>query len=84
MVQYPHALRVERGYQLVALTHSPVYSPADVVGYAVLTSGGARVTDVLSLEDAHGRWQELLEQDDPVRAEEEKVEKRKTSRRRRR
>ncbi len=84
MVQYPHALRADGRYQLVALTHSPVYSPADVVGYAVLTMGGARVTEVLSLEQAHSHWQDLLQQDEAVRAEDERKLTRTTPRRRRR
>lgn len=84
MVQYPHALRADGRYQLVALTYSPVYSPADVFGYAVLTSDGAHVTDVLSLEQAHGHWVALLEQDGNVRTEDETLETRTTPRRRRR
>ncbi len=84
MVQYPHALRADGRYQLVALTHSPVYNPADVIGYAVLTTGGERVSDVLSLEQAHARWRELLEQDEPVLAEDERKETRTRPRRRRR
>jgi hypothetical protein len=84
MVQYPHVLRSDGRYQLVALTHSPVYSPADVVGYAVLTADGARVTEVLSLEQAHSYWQDLLQQDELVRAEDERKHLRATPRRRRR
>ena len=84
MVQFPHALRVDGRFQLVALTYSPVYSPADVFGFAVLTSDGARITEVVSLDDAHSQWERLLAKDQAVSVEDEIVEKRTTSRKRRR
>ncbi len=84
MVEYPHPLQTKGGYQLVALTYSPVYSPADVFGFAVLTSEGARITDVVSLDDAHSQWERLLAKDQAVSVEDEIVEKRTTSRKRRR
>lgn len=84
MVEYPHALQAKGRYQLVALTYSPVYSPADVFGFAVLTSDGARVTEVVSLDNAHSQWERLLAKDQAVGVEDEIVEKRTTPRRRRR
>ncbi|WP_256774393.1 MULTISPECIES: hypothetical protein [unclassified Stenotrophomonas] len=84
MVEYPHPLQSRGRYQLVALTNSPVYSPADVFGFAVLTSEGARITEVVSLDDAHSQWERLLAKDEAVSVEDEIVEKRTTSRKRRR
>ncbi|MCC7634837.1 hypothetical protein [Stenotrophomonas rhizophila] len=83
MVQYPHAVQVSGKYQLVALTYSPVYSPGDVFGYAVFTSEGARVTEVLSLEQARSQWALLCDQDGGTRVQDE-IEPRTTPRRRRR
>lgn len=84
MVQYPHAVQVSGKYQLVALTYSPVYSPGDVFGYAVFTSEGARVTEVLSLEQARSQWSLLCDQDGAGRGQDESIEPRTTPRRRRR
>lgn len=84
MVEYPHVLRVDGRFQLVALTYSPVYSPADVFGYAVFTSDGTRVTDVVSLDQAHRQWLLLLEEEKVVSLEDETTETRSTPRRRRR
>lgn len=83
MVEYPHPLQSRGRYQLVALTYSPVYSPADVFGFAVLTTDGARITDVVSLDDAHSQWERLLARDE-ASVEDEIVEKRTTSKKRRR
>jgi hypothetical protein len=84
MVEYPHALRVEGRFQLVALTTSPVYNPADVVGYAVIDSDGTRLTDVVSLEQAHAYWLQLLEEEKAVRLSDDTTETRPLPRRRRR
>lgn len=84
MVEYPHVLRVDGRFQLVALTHSPVYSPADVVGYAVFDSDGTRLTDVVSLEQAHAYWLQLVEEEKAVRLGDETTETRPLPRRRRR
>ncbi|MGN7838927.1 hypothetical protein [Stenotrophomonas sp. 22385] len=67
MVKFPHALRVDGRFQLVALTYSPVYSPADVFGFAVFTSDGARLTDVVSLDQAHSHWSQLCEEEKDTR-----------------
>uniref|UniRef100_A0A183CHY7 Type IV secretory system conjugative DNA transfer family protein n=1 Tax=Globodera pallida TaxID=36090 RepID=A0A183CHY7_GLOPA len=67
MVEFPHALRVDGRFQLVALTYSPVYSPADVFGFAVFTSDGARLTDVVSLDQAHSHWSQLCEEEKETR-----------------
>lgn len=85
MLEYPHALQIRGRYQLVALTYSPVYSPADVFGHAVLTTEGARVTEVLTLDAAQRQLSSLLEQDGAVQGMEQVVdEKRPLPRRRRR
>lgn len=84
MVHYPHAVQAKGRYQLVALTYSPVYSPGDVFGYAVFTSEGAKVTEVLSLEDARSQWALLCEQDDGTRTQDEVKQTRTVPRRRRR
>jgi hypothetical protein len=67
MVEFPHALRVDGRFQLVALTYSPVYSPADVFGFAVFTSDGARLTDAVSLDQAHSHWSQLCEEEKETR-----------------
>jgi hypothetical protein len=84
MVEYPHVLRVDGRFQLVALTYSPVYSPADVFGYAVLDSEGTRLTDVVSLEQAHAYWSLMLEEQKTARLSDEATETRPLPRRRRR
>lgn len=68
VVEFPHALRVDGRLQLVALTYSPVYSPADVFGFAVLNADGARLTEVVSLEQAHSQWSQLREAQKTARA----------------
>ena len=83
-VQFPHALRVDGRFQLVALTYSPVYSPADVFGFAVLTSDGARLTDVVSLDEAHLHWSLLREEAKTALGEVEATGTRAAPRRRRR
>lgn len=67
MVEFPHALRIDGRFQLVALTYSPVYSPADVFGYAVFNSDGARLTAVVSLEQAHSQWSLLRQEQEAAR-----------------
>ena len=67
MVEFPHALRVDGRFQLVALTYSPVYSPADVFGFAVFTSDGARLTDVVSRDQAHSHRSQLCEEEKETR-----------------
>lgn len=84
MVEYPHPLQAKGRYQLVALTYSPVYSPADVFGFAVLSSEGARITDVVSLDEAHSQWERLLAKDQAAGVEDEIIEKRTLPHRRRR
>lgn len=84
MVEYQHAQLIRGRYQLVALTHSPEYSPADVFGYAVATSEGARLTEDLSLEQARSRLQALLEQDLEAETRVDVVETHTVPRRRRR
>jgi hypothetical protein len=83
MVEFPHALRVDGRFQLVALTYSPVYSPADVFGFAVFSSDGARLTEVVSLEQAHSRWSSLLEEQRAGGPEDETTPARTVPRRRR-
>lgn len=52
MLEYQHVILTKGQYNLVALTHSEVYAPGEVVGYAVVTASGARLTEDLSLDDA--------------------------------
>ena len=52
MQEFRHVLETRGRYQLVAVSHEPVYAPGDVVGHAVVADDGDRLTDLVSLAEA--------------------------------
>ncbi|KMM76410.1 hypothetical protein QN244_07995 [Xanthomonas rydalmerensis] len=85
MVEYHHTVQVKGRYQLVALTREPEYSPANVVGYAVTTDGGARVDPHdMSWDEARVFLDTLVERDRDAVSAEKKPSRNKPSTRQRR
>jgi len=52
MQEFRHVLETRGRYQLVAVSHEPVYAPGDVVGHAVVADDGDRLTGLVSLAEA--------------------------------
>ena len=67
MTEYSHTLLVRGRYQIVALTDEAKFDPAEVTGYAVLSSAGAKLRHELSLEDARDWADRLIEEEDAQR-----------------
>lgn len=85
MQEYFHQIELRGRYRLVAVTHEPVYAPGDVVGHAVITDDGDRLTDLMSLAEAR-RYLEVLEREEGIEPglENENNLRKKVSQRRRR
>lgn len=85
MMEYHHTIQVKGRYQLVALTREPEYSPANVVGYAVTTEGGARVEPHdMSWDEARTLLDSLVEREQEPTGVEKKPSRNKPSTRQRR
>ena len=67
MTEYSHTLLVRGRYQIVALTDEAQFDPAEVTGYAVLSSAGAKLRHELSLEDARDWADRLIEEESTQR-----------------
>ena len=67
MTEYSHTLLVRGRYQIVALTDEAQFDPAEVTGYAVLSSAGAKLRHELSLEDARDWADRLIEEESAQR-----------------
>jgi len=67
MTEYSHTLLVRGRYQIVALTDEAQFDPAEVTGYAVLSSAGAKLRHELSLEDARDWADRLIEEESAKR-----------------
>lgn len=69
MTEYSHTLLVRGRYQIVALTDEAQFDPAEVTGYAVLSSAGAKLRQELSLEDARDWADRLIEEESAQRSD---------------
>ena len=69
MTEYSHTLLVRGRYQIVALTDEAQFDPADVTGYAVLSSAGAKLRHEVSLEDARDWADRLIEEESAQRSD---------------
>ena len=69
MTEYSHTLLVRGRYQIVALTDEAQFDPAEVTGYAVLSSAGAKLRHELSLEDARDWADRLIEEESAQRSD---------------
>ena len=69
MTEYSHTLLVRGRYQIVALTDEAQFDPAEVTGYAVLSSAGAKLRHELSLEDARDWADRLIEEESAQRGD---------------
>ena len=69
MTEYSHTLLVRGRYQIVALTDEAQFDPAEVTGYAVLSSAGAKLRHELSLEDARDWADRLIEEEGAQRSD---------------
>ena len=69
MTVYSHTLLVRGRYQIVALTDEAQFDPAEVTGYAVLSSAGAKLRHELSLEDARDWADRLIEEESAQRSD---------------
>jgi len=68
MTEYSHTLLVRGRYQIVALTDEAQFDPAEVTGYAVLSSAGAKLRHELSLEEARDWADRLIEEESAQRS----------------
>jgi len=68
MTEYSHTLLVRGRYQIVALTDEAQFDPAEVTGYAVLSSAGAKLRHEVSLEDARDWADRLIEEESAQRS----------------
>ena len=69
MTEYSHTLLVRGRYQIVALTDEAQFDPAEITGYAVLSSAGAKLRHELSLEDARDWADRLIEEESAKRSD---------------
>lgn len=63
MQEFRHVLETRGRYQLLAVSHEPVYAPGDVVGHAVVADDGDRLTDLISLAEARQRLLQLVREE---------------------
>lgn len=61
MGEYQHLIERSGRFELVALTAGPRYEADAVFGYALVTAGGARIWQDLSLSEGRSRLQALSE-----------------------
>jgi glutaredoxin-related protein len=59
--EYSYPILSKGRYQVVALTSNEEYDPDDVDAYAVVTTSGARIRQVLTLDDARSWMEQLAE-----------------------
>ncbi|MCC8538542.1 hypothetical protein ACDH70_21215 [Xanthomonas axonopodis pv. poinsettiicola] len=52
MDEYQHTVLARGGYRVVAISREGVYTPDAVLGYAVVTDAGTRLTPDLSYDQA--------------------------------
>ena len=69
MTEYSHTLLVRGRYQIVALTDEAQFDPAEVTGYAVLSSAGAKLRHESSFEDARDWADRLIEEESEQRGD---------------
>ena len=62
MQEFRHVLETRGRYQLVAVSHEPVYAPGDVV-WRVVADDGDRLTDLISLAEARQRLLQLVREE---------------------
>lgn len=67
MTEYSHTLLVRGRYQIVALSDEAQFDPAEITGYAVLSSTGAKLRHESSLEDARDWADRQIEQESTQR-----------------
>lgn len=81
-MEYRHTLLQKHGYQVVAITRDadPAYAPDEVIGYAVVTDSGAKLREEASLEQARLYMEQLIEDEQPIRADDARPRRRKSVR----
>jgi hypothetical protein len=63
MKEYSHPILAKGRYQVVALTANEDYDPGDIDAYAVVTTSGARMRQVLTFDDARSWMEQLVEEE---------------------